>query len=129
MILGMLNDAQFGPVVAIGIGGIHAEAIADVAFALPPFDAQSARRVVSKLKYKNLLDGHRGTEAVNVDAFCTMASHFSELSAIMANAIDEIDINPVLVTAGDCVCLDALVVAKRDQDYYRRSDSSESAIT
>ena len=44
MLLGMIHDAQFGPVVVLGFGGVHVEALADVVYALPPFDAAEARR-------------------------------------------------------------------------------------
>ena len=55
MMIGMLRDQQFGPLVVLGFGGVNIEAIDDVAYALPPFDAQTARRLVDSLRLRQLL--------------------------------------------------------------------------
>jgi len=73
MILGLKRDPQFGPVVLIGFGGILAETIADVQFALPPFSREHARRCIDRLKLRPLLDGVRGAPAVDIDRFCHSA--------------------------------------------------------
>jgi len=56
MLLGMFRDAQFGPVVVLGFGGVHVEALADVVYALPPFDAAEARRLLDRLRLRALLE-------------------------------------------------------------------------
>ena len=50
MLLGMIHDEQFGPVVVLGFGGVHVEALADVVYALPPFDVAEAHRLVDRLQ-------------------------------------------------------------------------------
>ena len=74
MMLGAKRDPQFGPIVLIGFGGLHAETLNDVAFALPPFGAAHARRCIDRLKLRPLLDGTRGKAAADIDAFCNLAA-------------------------------------------------------
>ncbi len=112
MILGVRNDEQFGPVILLGFGGILAELTRDVAFALPPFDAAYARRRIDRLKLRPLLDGLRGNPAADVDAFCRVASEFSVMVDALRDAVQEIDINPVIVSSKSCVAVDALIVGR-----------------
>jgi hypothetical protein len=112
MILGVRSDEQFGPVILLGFGGILAELTRDVAFALPPFDAAYARRRIDRLKLRPLLDGLRGNPAADVDAFCRMASEFSVMVDALRDAVQEIDINPVIVSSKSCVAVDALIVGR-----------------
>lgn len=112
MILGAKRDPQFGPVVMIGFGGIHAEVLQDVAFALPPFDKGYARRRMEVLKMRPLLDGRRGAPPCDVDAFCDLAALFSAMVHALRDTIEEIDINPVILTPAGCVAVDALVVGR-----------------
>ena len=56
LLLGVVRDEQFGPLVALGFGGVHVEALADVVFLMPPFDAAAARRALGRLKMRPLLD-------------------------------------------------------------------------
>ena len=79
MLLGCKQDPQFGPVVLIGFGGIYAETLKDVVFALPPFSAQHARRCVDRLRLRPLLDGLRGKPSFDIDAFCNTAARFSAM--------------------------------------------------
>jgi acyl-CoA synthetase (NDP forming) len=113
MLLGARQDAQFGPVVLIGFGGIHAEMLADAVTALPPFDSRSARRRIDTLRMRKLLDGQRGNAPCDIDAFCDLAARFSALVHELSDVFEEIDVNPVIVTANQCIAVDALVVGRR----------------
>jgi acyl-CoA synthetase (NDP forming) len=110
MVLGLVRDEQFGPLVMLGFGGVNVETIRDVVYALPPFDRSSARRLLDGLWLRPLLDGLRDRPAVAIDAFCVAAERFSVLAAALGDVIDEIDINPVIVHPTGCVAVDALVV-------------------
>jgi len=109
MMLGVVRDEQFGPLVLIGFGGIHVETLRDVICALPPFGPATARRLVDRLRQRDLLDGHRGAPAADLDAFCGAASNLSVLADALDGVVDEIDINPVLVRPDGCLALDALI--------------------
>lgn len=112
MILGMRQDPQFGPVVILGFGGIHAEGLCDVTFALPPFDAVHARRCIDRLQLRPLLDGMRGT-ACDIDAFAGAAARYSSLVHALREVLIEGDVNPVIVGPGGCRAVDALFVGRR----------------
>ena len=114
MILGMTTDPQFGPMIALGFGGVYAEVLKDVVTLMPPFSAQIAEQALSELKMKSLLDGYRGKEAVNVESFCEMASQFSLFAIAMQNQICEIDVNPIILGKDICLGLDALMVVHED---------------
>jgi len=110
LFLGVKRDPQFGPVVLIGFGGVLAETIRDVAFALPPFDAAHARRLLDRMKLRPLLDGVRGAPPVAIDAFCDAAARFSELAYALGDLLAEADVNPVIVNEDGAVAVDALFV-------------------
>ena len=110
MFLGIKRDPQFGPVVIIGVGGVHAEIVKDVVFALPPFDRAHARRLVDRLQLRELLNGARGRPAADIDAFCEVAARFSMVVDGLRDDIVEVDINPIIVHEAGCTIVDALIV-------------------
>ena len=112
MVLGMVRDEQFGPLVMLGFGGINVEIIHDVACALPPFSRKAALRLVDTLKLRPLLDGMRNRPAVNINAFCIAAEKFSIMAAALGEVLDEVDVNPVIVHPDGCIAVDALVVGR-----------------
>jgi hypothetical protein len=112
MMLGAKHDPQFGPVILLGFGGVLAETLGDVAFALPPFSAAEARRHIDKLKLRPLLDGVRGAPPAAIDNFCDMAARFSALVYALRDVIAEIDVNPVIVTPKAAIAVDALLLPK-----------------
>ncbi len=109
MILGLVRDPAFGPIVVLGSGGIHAEVLEDVVFAMPPFGAETARRLVDRLRLRPLLDGPRGAPPADLDAFCRAAANFSMLAAHLGDRFESVDVNPVLVRPDGCVAVDATV--------------------
>jgi acetate---CoA ligase (ADP-forming) len=112
MLLGAIHDEQFGPVVVLGLGGLHVEALADVVHAVPPFDAAEARRLVDRLKARALLTSRRHARPLALDEFCATAAKFSALVASVGDAITEIDLNPIILHAEGCVIVDALIVGR-----------------
>jgi hypothetical protein len=112
MLLGMVHDAQFGPVVLVGAGGVHAEALADAVYAVPPFDAAEAARLVERLRIAPLLASPRHRRPLAVDEFCRVAARFSALVAALGDGLSEIDLNPVIVHADGCAIVDALIVPR-----------------
>ena len=114
MILGMTTDPQFGPMITLGFGGVYAEALKDVVTLMPPFNAETAKQALSELKMHSLLSGYRGSEAVDVESYCKMASKFSLFALAMRNHICEIDVNPIILGKDICLGLDALMVVHAD---------------
>ncbi|MEX2148819.1 MAG: acetate--CoA ligase family protein [Steroidobacteraceae bacterium] len=115
LLLGMILDQQFGPVVLIGAGGVHVEALADAVYALPPFDGAEARRLVARLRTAPLLASRRHRQPLAIDAFCEAAARFSALAAELGELFAEIDLNPVIVHADGCTIVDALIISQARQ--------------
>lgn len=113
MLLGIVRDEQFGPLVALGFGGVHVEALADVVFLMPPFDAAAAGRALGRLKMRPLLDSQRFGGPLALAAYCEAAARFSAMATGLAEVVQEIDVNPVVVHAGGCIAVDALVAGRR----------------
>ena len=112
MILGIRRDPQFGPVILLGFGGVLAEVLKDVVFAMPPFDAAYVRRRLGELSLRPLLDGIRGRAPAAIDEYCQVAASFSAMVDALREELQEVDINPVIVTDKQCIAVDALVVGR-----------------
>ena len=108
-IAGLVRDPQFGPVVMLGVGGVLAEAIADVVFRPVPLSPADASEMVSEIKAQKLLGEFRGEPRVNSDALCSVLLGLSK-AAVSRPDVASIDINPLLVdSSGSVVAVDALV--------------------
>ncbi len=109
LILGSSIDPQFGPVLMFGTGGQLVEVFQDVALGLPPLTATLARRLMEQTKIFTALKGVRGRKAVDLAALEKLLVRFSQLLAEQ-RWIAEIDINPLLISPGRMLALDARVV-------------------
>ena len=114
LIAGIVTDPAFGPVVMCGLGGIHAELFADVAFALAPLDEAQAEAMVDRLKAPKIIAGLRGAPPSDRRAIIALLVHLSCLAAELGDRIVEIDLNPIIVHQdGQGLSLvDALIVQK-----------------
>lgn len=109
LILGSTVDAQFGPVILFGSGGVMVEVYRDHALALPPLNTTLAHRMMEQTKIYSALLGVRGRKPVNMTALEGLLVRFSQL--VMEQPwIKEIDINPLLATSEQLIALDARVV-------------------
>ena len=109
LIAGLLVDPQFGPTVMLGIGGILAEAIADVTFRPVPVSPDQAGEMVDSLRTQKILGEFRGEAAVDRDS---LVACLTALSAVATGRDDivSVDINPLIVKpSGRVVAVDALV--------------------
>ncbi|MDP8925194.1 MAG: acetate--CoA ligase family protein, partial [Chloroflexota bacterium] len=113
-ILGMSQDAQLGPVVACGLGGIFVETLEDVQLLLPPVESADARAALGRLRAAQVFQGVRGRPAADVEALVDAVVRFGELCTDLRDVAEEIDVNPLLVLpAGQGVlALDALIVPR-----------------
>jgi acetyltransferase len=109
LILGSSIDPQFGPVLLFGAGGQLVEVFQDRSLALPPLNATLARRLMERTRIFSALTGTRGRSAVDLAALEQLLVRFSQL-AIEQRWIEEIDINPLLVSPERIVALDARIV-------------------
>jgi acyl-CoA synthetase (NDP forming) len=114
IILGISRDPDFGPLLMVGLGGIHVEVLKDVAFAPVPLGTAEALDLIGQLKGAALLDGLRGEPAADRDALAHLMVALSRFAADHADTIAEIDLNPVIVhPAGEGLTIvDALIVKR-----------------
>jgi len=112
MLVGATSDPLFGPVITVGSGGVLVEVFDDVAFRVPPFSDDEARRMVAELKGSKLLRGVRGAKPVDQDALVDVVMRLQRLVMDLADVVGEVDINPLVVRPRGAVALDALVVRK-----------------
>jgi acetate---CoA ligase (ADP-forming) subunit beta len=112
LIAGFVRDEEFGPCVMLGIGGVLAEAIGDVAFRLAPLDPVDADEMIDDLAHQALLGPVRGEPAVNR---VLLARILLGLAAVgeADDRIRSVDLNPLIVAGGVPVAVDALVELDR----------------
>lgn len=108
LIAGLHRDEQFGMTVMLGVGGILAEALADVAFRLVPITRQDAHDMVDDLATQKLLGELRGEPAVDREALVDVLVGLSD-AAQADPSIVSADLNPLIVVDGRPVAVDALV--------------------
>jgi len=108
LIAGLARDPQFGMTVMLGIGGVLAEAIADVAFRLVPIDRVDALEMIEQLRTQALLGPFRGEPAVDQEALIDVLVGLSDTAQARADLVSA-DLNPLIVHQGRPVAVDALV--------------------
>jgi succinyl-CoA synthetase beta subunit len=110
LIAGLLTDEQFGPCVMLGVGGILAEALADVVFRLAPISEADADAMIADLRTQAMLGPFRGEPAVDRSALRAVLLGLSQLAAA-DSSVRSVDLNPLVVSARDGrpIAVDALV--------------------
>jgi acyl-CoA synthetase (NDP forming) len=109
LIVGCRRDPRFGPLLLVGLGGIHAEVLRDTAVALAPASAGEAEELIRSLRGAALLLGARGRPPLDVTAAAEAAAALSRMAAEHPE-LAEVEVNPLLVLPEGAVGLDARVV-------------------
>lgn len=113
VIVGVTRDASFGPVIMFGLGGIFVEVFKDIAFRVAPITRQDALEMINEIKGKAIFDGVRGEEALDVEAIVDILLRVSSL--VQDYDIEELDLNPIIVTEKCAKAVDALIVTSAAQ--------------
>ena len=109
LIVGCRRDPRFGPLLLVGLGGIYAELLRDVAVALAPVGVEEAEALLHSLRGAPLLLGARGREQLDLRAAAEAASALSGFAAAHPE-VAEVEVNPLLVLPDGAVGLDARLV-------------------
>jgi acyl-CoA synthetase (NDP forming) len=113
VIVGMTKDAQFGPVLMFGLGGILVELLKDVSFRIVPFEREDAREMIREIKGYPILEGFRGREPADV-------SILEEILLKISRFVDdhpeikELDLNPIFAYKDGAVTVDARIILEGD---------------
>jgi acetate---CoA ligase (ADP-forming) subunit beta len=108
LIAGLHHDEQFGMTVMLGVGGILAEAVADVAFRLVPLSPEDADEMIDDLDTQALLGEFRGEPAVDRGAVADVLLGLSRAAGERSDIVSA-DLNPLLIVHGRPIAVDALV--------------------
>jgi acyl-CoA synthetase (NDP forming) len=114
LLLGLVNDPQFGPMLALGTGGIFVEILRDHRLLLLPTTPAEVQEALLRLRSAALLKGARGRPAADIEAVVDAAMRLAALAADLGDLIAEVDINPLMALPSGAVAVDALIVPKRD---------------
>jgi acyl-CoA synthetase (NDP forming) len=112
VIIGMSKDAQFGPVLMFGLGGVLVEILKDVSFRIVPLVKRDAKEMVREIKGFPLLQGYRGSEPVDVENLENMILKVSEFIE-KTPEVKELDLNPVFAYKDGAVAVDARVILEK----------------
>ncbi|MGO8891674.1 MAG: acetate--CoA ligase family protein [Streptosporangiaceae bacterium] len=113
LIVGASRDPVFGPVVLVGLGGVVAEALADVAIAPAPLSIGEAGALASELSGRALLDGFRGGPVADRAALGAVLAALGDL-LVHHPEIEDVEINPLRVTTGGLLALDAVLTMDKE---------------
>ncbi|WP_119681428.1 acetate--CoA ligase family protein [Indioceanicola profundi] len=116
VVIGLKDDPIFGTVIMAGLGGVLVEILKDVAFRKCPLTPREADSMLDSLLGAALFGEVRGRPAVNRKALVDMVCRVSELGNALEGRIDELDLNPVMVSAKGAISVDVLVVLKSSAD-------------
>jgi acyl-CoA synthetase (NDP forming) len=112
LIVGVVDDPQFGPMLTLGTGGIFVEVFADVSMLTIPTTPDAVRRVLMRLRGAALLKGARGKAPADIDAIVNAVMGLSALAEDLGEWISEIDVNPLVALPDRAVAVDALIIPK-----------------
>jgi len=109
LVVGLTRDAQFGPCVMFGLGGLFSEILNDTVFRVAPLEKHDALEMMQEIKAHKILEETRGMAAVDKDMLAKMLITVGRIG-IENDRIKEIDINPVIISGAQPVAVDALIV-------------------
>jgi hypothetical protein len=110
--LGLVHDAQLGPLLLVAAGGVLVELLHDRALAVPPLDRPRAHALLGRLRARALLDGVRGAPAADVESVVDAVLALSALAVELGDALAALDVNPLLCGPAGAVAVDALVLPR-----------------
>lgn len=109
LVVGLTRDSQFGPCVMFGLGGIFTEVLNDTVFRVAPLERRDAMEMMQEIKACKILEAVRGMAEADKERLADILISVGRIG-IENDIIKEIDINPVIITGGQPVAADALVV-------------------
>ena len=109
VVVGLIRDKQFGPVLMFGLGGVWVELLRDVTFRVLPAPREELEEMISEVKVYQLLKGFRGQKAADIDAIINLLINVGRMG-LESDEIAEMDLNPVEVYPDGLVAVDVKVV-------------------
>jgi acyl-CoA synthetase (NDP forming) len=114
LLLGVIDDPQFGSLLMVGIGGILVEVMKDTQLIWLPTDAEKVEGAIRGLKFTEILNGVRGQEKSDLNAIVETTLRLAQFTADCGDLIAELDINPLIAGPNGVVVVDALIIPKKE---------------
>jgi acyl-CoA synthetase (NDP forming) len=114
LLLGVVDDPQFGSLLMVGIGGILVEVMKDTQLIWLPTDAEKVKEAIRGLKFAEILDGVRGQEKSDLNAIVDTTLRLAHFALDCGDLIAELDINPLIAGPKGVVVVDALIIPKKE---------------
>jgi acyl-CoA synthetase (NDP forming) len=111
--VGARVDPDFGPLIAVGAGGVQVELYKDVAVCIAPIDVDAALQAIQRTRVAKLLTGFRGAPLADIHAVARTVSALSHFIADHADRVSEVEINPLAVMQEGCIALDCVVLTSK----------------
>ena len=115
LIIGMVRDNQFGPVITFGLGGIFVEIMNDVSRGIAPLSVEKSDQMIRSIRSYPILAGARGRKPADLFSLRDLILKMSQIS-IDFPEIMEFEMNPVMAGENGCCAVDALVVIRREME-------------
>jgi len=110
VIIGLLDDAQFGPVLMFGLGGVFTEVLQDVSFRVLPIEPGDASQMIREIEGYHILKGYRGQPAVSEEMLVDLLMRANRLGIDLGGKFESVDFNPILVWEDQHRVLDFKVI-------------------
>jgi acyl-CoA synthetase (NDP forming) len=113
LFVGCTRDAQWGHVIAVGLGGVWVEVLEDVSLRPLPIDAAEVKRMLGELRGARLLQGARGTPAADLDALAAAVARIGDAAVALGPDLEALEVNPLWVRGAQIEALDALAAWRK----------------
>ena len=110
LLVGTLRDPQWGPVMAVGLGGIWVEALDDTQLTLLPASADEVKALLMRLRGVKLLEGFRGMPPVNIDKLAEVVAAIGDAALALGPDLLTLEVNPLWASESQIEALDGLAV-------------------
>ncbi|HEY1665529.1 MAG TPA: acetate--CoA ligase family protein [Trebonia sp.] len=109
LLVGVVTDPAWGQVLAVGLGGVWVEILADTALSVLPVDRARVLQALRSLRGARLFDGPRGTAKADLDAVADAITAVADLAQRLGDRLEALEVNPLLVRGSQVEALDALI--------------------
>jgi acyl-CoA synthetase (NDP forming) len=116
LLAGVVRDPQWGPILAVALGGIFVEVLEDSVLAPLPVSPAQARRLLEKLRGRAVLHGTRGTPPADLDALAAVIARIGDLALALGGELESLEVNPLRVDGATIEALDAVVTWAGEED-------------
>ena len=113
LLVGVVRDPDWGPMLAVALGGVFVEVLQDSALAPLPVTTGQVRRMLGSLRGAAVLQGARGAEPADLDALASVIARLGDLALALDDGLESLEVNPLLVQGGVIEALDAVVTWTR----------------